>query len=69
MNPGTRYASAVVTLTVSAIVSLWFAHYVIEDFFPDVSLIDLAAFCAVGLVSGLATGISWALSKTLRPHH
>jgi len=46
-----------------AILALWFAQYVIENFFPDDTLIDLGAFYAIGLISGLATGISWGLSN------
>jgi hypothetical protein len=64
MDVPTRRASAVVALAVPAMLALWFGQYLIENFFPDVTLIDLAAFYAMGLVSGLATGISWALSRT-----
>lgn len=65
MNPGTRHALIVVSVVIPAIVSLWFAQYLIENFFPQVTLIDLGAFYFMGLVSGLATGIAWALpSKT-----
>jgi len=39
------------------------AQYVIETFFPDVTLVDLGAFYAMGLISGLATGIWWGRSR------
>ncbi|HUW94863.1 MAG TPA: hypothetical protein VMW58_03690 [Anaerolineae bacterium] len=38
--------------------ALWSAQYLIESFFPEVTLIDLGAFYAMGLISSLATAIS-----------
>ncbi len=64
MTRNRRYAFTIVPLVVPAILALWFAQYVIENLFPDVTLIDLGALCAMGLVSRLATGVSWALSRT-----
>jgi hypothetical protein len=57
MKPTTRNAVRLLTLIVPAIMALWFAQYLIESFFPDLTLIDLGAFYAMGLFSGLATGI------------
>jgi hypothetical protein len=59
-----RYTSILIALVLPAILALWFAQYLIETFFPDVTLIDLGAFYAMGLVSGLATGLSWGLFRT-----
>jgi hypothetical protein len=59
----TRNAVSLVTLLVPAIMALWFAQYLIETFFPDVTLIDFGAFYAMGLFSGLATGILLGRSK------
>ena len=63
MKSTTRNTVSLVALIFPAILALWFAQYVIENFFPDVTLIDLGAFYAMGLISGLATGISWGLSR------
>lgn len=57
MRPGTRNAVSLVTLVVPAIMALWFAQHTIETFFPELALVDLGAFYAMGLFSGLATGI------------
>jgi hypothetical protein len=59
-----RYTSILIALVLPAILALWFAQYLIETFFPDVTLIDLGAFYAMVLVSGLATGLSWGLFRT-----
>ena len=58
MKPNARKVSSLVALIVPALLALWSAQYLIENFFPDVTLIDLGAFYAMGLISGLATGIS-----------
>ena len=58
-----RHTSTLIALALPAILALWFAQYLIETFFPDVTLIDLGAFYAMALISGLATGISWRLSR------
>ena len=58
-----RFTSTLIALVLPAILALWSAQYLIENFFPDVTLIDLGAFYAMGLISGLATGISWGLSR------
>jgi hypothetical protein len=58
-----RYTSTLTALLLPAILALWFAQYVIETFFPDVTLIDLGAFYAMGLLSGLATGILLGRSR------
>jgi len=63
MKRSARYTSATVALFLPAILAWWFAQYVIDTFFPTVTLIDLGAFYAMGLVSGLATAISLGLSK------
>lgn len=63
MNRSIGYATTTVALIVPAILALWFAQYLIETFFPEVTLIDLGAFYAMGLVSGLATGVAWGLSR------
>jgi hypothetical protein len=63
MRSSARYSVSLVTLIVPALMALWFAQYVIETFFPDVTLIDLGAFYAMGLVSGLTTGIWWGRSR------
>jgi hypothetical protein len=57
LTPTTRNTVVLVTLAVPAILALWFAQYVIETFFPDLTLIDLGAFYAMGLFSGLAAGL------------
>jgi len=64
MKPGSRQAATLVSLIVPAMLALWFARYLSEIFFPGVTLVDLGASCAVGLVSGLATGISRSFSRT-----
>ena len=58
MKPNARNVISPVALIVPALLALWFAQYLIENFFPDVTPIDLGAFYAMGLISGLATGIS-----------
>ena len=63
MRPATQDSVSLVTLAVPAIMAFWFAQYVIEKFFPNVTLIDLGAFYAMGLFSGLATGILWCRSR------
>ncbi len=60
-----RDTSTLIALVLPAIVALWFAQYLIETFFPDVTLIDLGAFYAMGLISGLATTISWGVFRTV----
>jgi hypothetical protein len=57
MRPATRSSVSLVTLAVPAILALWFAQYLIETLFRNLTLIDLGAFYAMGLFSGLATGI------------
>ena len=42
--------------------ALWFAQYLIDTFFPDVTLIGLGAFYGMGLVSALATQVSRGVS-------
>jgi hypothetical protein len=61
-----RYTPTLIALVVPAMLALWFAQYLIETFFPEVTLIDLGAFYAMGLVSGLATGVAWGLSRQPR---
>jgi hypothetical protein len=61
-----RYTPTLIALVVPAMLALWFAQYLIETFFPEVTLIDLGAFYAMGLVSGLATGVAWGLSRRPR---
>ncbi len=51
------------SLMVPAFLALWFAQYLIENFFPDVTLIDLGAFYAIGFISGISTGLTLLLSK------
>ena len=63
MKPNARKVSSLVALIAPALLALWSAQYLIENFFPAVTLIDLGAFYAMGLISGLATGISWRLSR------
>ena len=63
MRCSTRYSVLLVTLIVPAIMAVRLAQYVIETFFPDVTLIDPGAFHAMGIISGLATGIWWARSR------
>ncbi len=58
MKSTTRNVVFPVALFLPAILALWSAQYLIDNFFPDVTLIDLGAFYAMGLISGLATGIS-----------
>lgn len=57
-----RYTPTLIALVVPAMLALWFAQYLIETFFPEVTLVDLGAFYAMGLVSGLATGLAWGVS-------
>jgi hypothetical protein len=57
MRPATRSTVSLVTLAMPAILALCFAQYLIETFFPNLTLMDLGAFYAMGLFSGLATGI------------
>ncbi len=63
MQRRTGYATTTVALIVPAMLALWFAQYVIENFFSNVTLIDLGAFYAMGLASGLATGLAWGLAR------
>lgn len=63
MNPRTRNALPLLTLIVPTVMALWFAQYLIESFCPDVTLMDLGAFYAIGLVSGLATAVWLARSR------
>jgi hypothetical protein len=60
------YTSTLIALVVPAMLALWFAQYLIETFFPEVTLIDLGAFYAMGLVSGLAAGLAWGLARKAR---
>jgi len=64
MKSTTRNTVSLVALIFPAILALWFAQYVIENFFPDVTLIDFGAFYAMGLISDRATAISWGRSRT-----
>ena len=48
---------------VPAFMAYFWARDLIENFFPDLTLIDLGAFYAMGLVSGLAAGVSLGLPK------
>jgi hypothetical protein len=63
MKSATRNTVSLVALIFPAILALWSAQYLIETFFPDMTLIDLGAFYAMGLISGLATGISWGVFR------
>ena len=44
MKRNARYASATVALVLPAILAWWFAQYLIDTFFPTVTLVDLGAF-------------------------
>ena len=50
MRSSTRGSVSLVTLIVPAIMALWFAQYLIETFFPDLTLVDLGAFYAMGFL-------------------
>jgi hypothetical protein len=63
MKRNARYASATVALVLPAILAWWFAQYLIDTFFPSVTLVDLGVFYAMGLISGLATAISVGLTR------
>ena len=65
MEPGTCYTSTLISLVVPVILALWFGEYLVDTFFPDVTLIGLGAFygMGVGIRSG-DTGISWGFSST-----
>jgi hypothetical protein len=43
--------------------ALWYARYLIETFFPDVTLIDLGVFYILGFVSGLLVGLFFTFSR------
>jgi hypothetical protein len=56
------YASLVAAFA-AAFVAFFGAQYLIDTFFPNLTLIDLGAFYALGFVSGLFVGLFLALSR------
>ena len=64
MEPGTRYTSTLISSVVPVMLALWFGEYLVEKCFPGVTLVDLGAFYALGLVSGMATSMSRSFSRT-----
>jgi hypothetical protein len=48
---------------VAAFIAFFSAQYLIETFFPNVTLIDLGVFYVLGFISGLFVGLFLALSR------
>ncbi len=48
---------------VPGFIAFFGAQYLIDTFFPDVTLIDLGVFYALGLMSGLFVGLFLAFSR------
>ena len=59
----TRYFVFPLAVIFPAVVAFWSAQDLIENFFPDLTLIDLGAFYAIGLISGLSAGLSLGLPR------
>jgi hypothetical protein len=62
MKRNTRYVFPLAVIFPAAL-AFWYAQYLIENFFPYVTLIDLGAFYAIGLISGLSAGLSLGLQR------
>ena len=62
MKRNTRYIFSLAVIF-PAVLAFWNAQYLIENFFPDVTLIDLGAFYAIGLISGLSADLSLGLPR------
>ena len=52
---------------VTAFIAFFGAQYLIETFFPNVTLIDLGTFYVLGFVSGLFVGLWLAFSRRRAP--
>ena len=48
----------------AALVAFFGAQYLIDTFFPEVTLIDLGTFYVLGFISGLFVGLFLALSRS-----
>jgi len=48
----------------AAFVAFFGAQYLIDTFFPEVTLIDLGTFYVLGFISGLFVGLFLALSRS-----
>jgi hypothetical protein len=53
-------------IIVPAFFAFFSGQYVIDTFFPDVTLVDLGAFYILGFISGLGAGLWLALYRTKR---
>ena len=62
----TRTYLIVLSLVLPAFLSFFYAQYLIENFFPEVTLIDLGAFYFLGFISGISLGLSLMLARTKR---
>jgi hypothetical protein len=58
MKPGSRTPTTLASLILPAMLALWFARPLIQTFTAQVTVGDMRAFYAIGLVSRLATGES-----------
>ena len=52
MEPGTCYTSTLISLVVPVLLALWFAQYLIENFFPGITLVDLGLCRGIGVRPG-----------------
>ena len=62
MKPSMRYMLILFAI-LPAFQALSYARYLIETFFPDVTLIDLGVFYILGFVSGLLVGLFFTFSR------
>lgn len=62
MKPSIRYMLILFAI-LPAFQALWYARYLIETFFPDVTLIDLGVFYVLGFTSGLLVGLFFTFSR------
>ncbi|MDH4209763.1 MAG: hypothetical protein OEV76_12870 [Anaerolineae bacterium] len=62
MEGNTRYTLLVAAL-VAAFTAFFGAQYLIDTFFPNLTLIDLGAFYVLGFLSGLFVGLYLAFSR------
>ena len=58
---------AVPAVFVPAFVAFFSAQYLIETFFPEVTLIDLGAFYALGFFSGISLGFTLMVYRREKP--
>ena len=54
------------SLAVPAVLAYSYARHVIRNFFPDVTVVDLGTFYAIGFASGITAGVCLLLTRRIR---